>query len=111
MAASIATTAMTATISRSVNPASLLTRSLGACGRDIGGCPGSALLSIGAVGEDLIGAALAGRSIDVGLAPRVVRDAAAFQIRTIPCRQARGGLDECRKSLRRGRVSPGIEIE
>src|SRR5215470_15415611 len=49
IAASIATTASTATISRRVNPSCFLTLSLDSGGSNIGSCPGSSLLSIGSV--------------------------------------------------------------
>src|ERR1700730_4630066 len=111
MAASIAMTAMTPTISRSVNPARPLTPSLVACGRNIGGGAGSALLSVGAVGEDLIGAAFSRRSIEVGLAPGIARHAAAFEIGTVPCRQPAGGLYQRGQSFRGGRVASGVEVE
>src|SRR5258708_40338509 len=54
---------------------------------------------------------LPGRSIDVGLAPRVVRYGAAFQIGTIPSRQSWGGLDKCSQTLGRGRVPSRVQVE
>src|SRR5215475_12664303 len=107
--------ATTATISRSVNPAvnlpRRLTLSLDARSGYIGGGPGSALLSVSAERNDLIGAAFSGRAIDVSLAPRIIRHGAALQIRAVPRRQSWCRLDECGQALRRGRVAARIQIE
>src|SRR6266436_3354734 len=107
--------AATATISRRVNPEvrsrCRLTPSLDARGGYVGRSSRSPLLSVGAVRHDFIGATLSGRSINIGLAPRIVRDGATFQIGTIPSRQSRGGLDKCSQALRRGRVSSCVQIE
>src|SRR5205823_7090737 len=52
--------------------------------RDVGCAAGSALMAIRAVRDNLVGGALDRGVIQVGMAPRIVRHAAAFDIGSIP---------------------------
>src|SRR5690349_23038509 len=104
----MATIAMTQTISRSVKPASDSALLFIVRGRDIGGRAGAALLPIGAVGDDLIEAAFGRRSIDVGLAPRIIRHVAALEIRPVPSRHAVDRLHQRLQAFGGGGISPGI---
>src|SRR5882757_11381011 len=109
IAVSIAMIAMTQTISTRVNPASAFRPLVIARRRDIGRRPGPALLPVGAVGNDFIGAALRRRAVDIGLAPRVVRQAAALEIRSVPSGQAAGGLHQRDQPVGGGGIASGIE--
>src|SRR5712675_2029617 len=109
IAASIAMIAMTQTISTRVNPASAFRPLVIARRRDIGRRPGPAFLPVGAVGDDFIGAALRRRTVDIGLAPGIVRQAAALEIRPVPSRQAAGGLHQRDQPVGGGGIASGIE--
>src|SRR5438876_7005158 len=108
MAASIATIATTQTISMRVKPSSPRTRSaLPAC--DVRGSPGAALLSVGAVRDDVVGAVLARQAVDVGIAPWVGRDDVSFQIGPVPGHGIAGTLHQGRQALRTRRIAAGVE--
>src|SRR5579871_3571031 len=111
--------AMTAVISRRVKPAVApagsppcdLMSSLSACRGDIGGGAGPALLPVGAIGDDLIGAAFSGRTIHIGFAPGVIGHRATLQVRAVPCRKTGGRLHKGNKALRARRVTARVQIE
>src|ERR1700693_740507 len=89
MAARIATIASTQTISISVKPRCALRPLLIVRGRNVRCHPGAPLLSVRPVGDDVVDAMLPGRAIDIGHAPRIVGDAAAFEVRSVPsCKPA-----------------------
>ena len=60
----------------SVRPARNSTRAFHSC-----------VLSVGTIGENVVGPMFAWRAIDIGMSPRVVRNNTTFQIWTIPCRR------------------------
>src|SRR3984957_14226307 len=110
-AASIAMIAITQTVSISVKPSCVSCGLFIRRGRYVGRGPASTFDAVGAVGGDLVGAVLAGRTVDVGLAPRIVRQLAALEIRAVPCGEPAGRLDECGQAFRRRRITTGVEIE
>src|SRR5882672_3146870 len=112
-AASSAMMASTHTISSKVKPrsaASLIFRGH-AFERNVGRNPAAAFLAVGAVGHDVVGTVFAGRAVDVSVAPRIGRHAAALQIRSVPGRDAGRALYERRQSLGSRRKPAGVEIE
>src|ERR1700716_3711011 len=111
MAASSAMIAMTQTISTRVNPASAFRPLVIARRRDIGCRPGPALLPVGAVGDDFIGAALRRRAVDIGLAPRIIRQVAALEIWPVPSGQAAGGLHQRQQPIGGGGIASRIQEE
>src|SRR6266571_107651 len=110
MAASIAIMARTQMTSISVNPPCLPAKSARPTGNVACG-PRSAFLAVRAVGDDVIGTTLSGRSIDIGVPPGVGGDDAAFQIGAVPARNAAGTLHQRAKALRARRIASGIEEE
>src|SRR5271170_357560 len=111
MAASIAMIATTHTVSSSVNPSCAPTGLVIGRGRNIGRHPGSTFDAVGTVRNDFIRTVLSGRAVQISLAPRIVRHAAALEVRSVPGGESAGRLDERGKPLRARRISPGIEIE
>src|SRR3954451_6678509 len=83
IAASIPMMASTQRISISAKPASPRPFSARAAG-DISRCSTAAFLTVGAKGNNLVGRALARRTIDVTVAPGIVRHNAAAQVRPVP---------------------------
>src|SRR5665213_3915459 len=78
---------------------------------NIGGGSCAALLPVGAIGRDVIRTVLPWRAINILLAPRVVRNHTALQIRAVPCRNRSGILHQRRQSFRRVGITAGVEIE
>src|SRR5882724_5127784 len=112
-AASSAMMASTHTISSKVKPrsaASLIFRGR-AFERNVGRDPAAAFLAVGAVGHDVVGAVFAGRTIDVDVAPGIVGNVAALQIRPVPGGYARRALHQRRQSFGSRRKPAGVEIE
>src|SRR5262249_22742768 len=54
---------------------------------------------------------LARRSIHIWLSPRIQRYVSALEVRTVPRRDAAGGLHQDGKPLGARRIAPGVEIE
>src|SRR5262245_52883102 len=87
MAAIIAMSAIAHTISSSVKPvwlASFIPGARHGVQRDIGGSAAATLPAIRAERHDVIGAALAGSAIDIGMVPRIVGDGATPQVGPVP---------------------------
>src|SRR5262245_42934500 len=113
-AASNAMMASTHTISSRVKPRCVTSFISGGCRLfegNVGGIAAATLLAIGAIGDDVIRAMLAGRPIDVGVIPGIFRNIAALQVRPIPRGNAGRPLYQRGKSLRARRKSSGIEIK
>src|SRR5260370_32527932 len=91
IAASSPIMASTQTISISANPASLRQRPrrpfLTRAADDIGCCATAAFLTVGAQRDDLVGRALARRTVEIAMAPGVVWHHAPAQIRPVPARR------------------------
>src|SRR5450631_1289599 len=79
--------------------------------RNIRGDTAAALLAIGAIGHDVVRAAVSRRAIDVSVVPGIVGDVAALEIRTVPGGDTRRALDQGGQALRAGRKAAGIEEE
>src|SRR5580704_991567 len=80
MAASIATSASTHTISSSVKPRSEVLFVLGidqVLARNVGGQAASAFLAIRAIGDDFVRSVFARRAVDVRMIPGVIRQGVA----------------------------------
>src|SRR6476469_791682 len=113
-AASNAMMASTHTISSKVKPRCVVSFILG--GRrlfegNVRRGPAATLLTIGPIGDNVIGLVFAGRPIDVWVAPGIARHVAAFQIRAIPRGHSGRAPDKRGKPLRRGREPAGVEIK
>src|SRR5262249_49922402 len=78
---------------------------------DVRGRSAPALLSIRTIPDDVIGAVLAGRAINVSMSPRIVGNEAAAQIRPVPGLGAPRPLGECRKALAGRRITAVVEVE
>src|SRR5262249_10697407 len=110
MATTSAMMASAHTTSMSVKPPSPAPRSARPAG-DVGGRAGAAFGIVGAVGDDVIGAVLSGRTVDVGLAPRIVRHRSALEIGTVPGLDVAGRAHQRHQPFRRGRITAGVEVE
>src|SRR5215216_5732011 len=108
MAERIARMATMHTISRSVKPSSAIAASSRPAG-DISCRSGSTFLTIRAIRHDVVGPMLPRRAIDVSVAPWVVGNDCAFQVRTIPRHRAARTLHQRRETLRAGRVASIVE--
>src|SRR4051794_1459570 len=113
--ASMPMMASTQRISISAKPASLPTKpapprafSARAAG-DISRCSTAALLTVGAEGNDVVGRPLAGRAIDVAVAPGIVGHHAAAQIWAVPARRIVAARQR-RQPFTAVRIAPEIEI-
>src|SRR5215813_8873717 len=100
-AAIIAMIAMMQTISRRVNPSSVLASLLIARRGYIRCRAGPAFLPIGAIRHDFVFGSLRRRPIEIGLAPRIIRHIAALKIGTIPSAHGTCRLDEHGQPLSR----------
>src|SRR5579864_2583470 len=110
----MATSAMTHTISSSVKPSSptlLIPGARHGVEREVGGGAAAALLPVRSQRDNVEGAVLARRAIDVGIVPGIVGNVAALQIGTVPGCNAGRGLDQRRQPLGRRGVAAGVEIE
>src|SRR5262249_52099014 len=108
MAAMIARMATTQTISSRVKPSS--PRAPSAHPADDVACrAGSTFLAIRAIRDDVVGPVLPGRAVDVGVAPRIVGDDRAPQIRAVPRHDAARALHQGGEALRARRVAPVVE--
>src|SRR6266581_6761774 len=86
IAASMPMMASTHSISISAKPRSPRPFSARAAG-NVGCCSTAAFLTVGAKGNDFVGRALARRTIDVAVAPRIVGHHTAPQIGPVPARR------------------------
>src|SRR5690349_15850092 len=77
--------------------------------RNIRGEPAAAFLPVGAIRENIVGPALTGRAVDIGVVPRIVWNAAALQIGTVPGGDARSLPHQCGQSFRTRRKAAGVE--
>src|SRR5437879_3304097 len=93
MAASRPMIASTATISSRTTPRSELIRSARPA-LNVRRRAGAALLAVRAVRNDVIGAVLAWRSVDVRMPPWIVGNEAGAQIRSVPAVDAAGALGQ-----------------
>src|SRR5664279_3520216 len=110
MAASNPMMARTQTTSMRVKPPSP-TRRLAGPADNIGRRSGPAFLTIGAIRHDIIGTVLSWRTVNIRLAPRVVRHNAALQVWTVPRLNRSGGLHQRVQPFPAVRITTGIEIE
>src|SRR3954447_19543327 len=76
---------------------------------DVGCRSTAAFLSVGAERDDLVRRALARRTIDIAMAPRIVRNHAAPQIRSVPARRVVGARQRG-ETLAGVRISSEVEI-
>src|SRR5215210_6611001 len=112
--ASMPMMASTQRISINAKPASLLAKpaslvfSARAAG-DISRCSTAAFLTVGAEGNDVVGRPLAGRAIDITVAPGIVGHHAAAQIWAIPARPIVAARQR-RQPFTAVRIAPEIEI-
>src|SRR6202521_3313334 len=86
-AAIMAMSASTHTISSKVKPRSapsLIFRTGHVFDRNVGRKTAAALLTIRTIRQDFVRSAFSGRTIHVGVAPGIVGDVAALEIRSIP---------------------------
>src|SRR4051794_22242415 len=114
IAASRPMMASTHSISISAKPAAPLSRGRRAMASartagDVAGRSTAAFLSVGAERDDVVRRALAGRAIDIAMAPRVVRDHAAAQVRAVPALRV-GRPRQRGKTLGGGRIASKVEI-
>src|SRR5690242_4442654 len=80
--------------------------------RNISREPAAAFLTVGSVREYIVGAALTGRAIDIGVVPGIVRYAAALQIGPVPGGGSRRLPHQCGQSFRtRGKTARIEEVE
>src|SRR5262245_44343290 len=110
----IAMSAIAHTISSSekpVWPASFIPGTRHGVQRDIGGSAAAALPAIRAERHDVVGTALAGSAIDIGMVPWIGGDSAAPQVRPVPGVDPWRAANQRRKPLRRRRITAGVEIE
>src|SRR5262249_54743251 len=78
---------------------------------NVRGRAGAALLAVRAVRDDVIGAVLAWRSVDVSVPPGIIGNEARAQIRPVPGIDAAGALRQGGETFARARVAAGIEIK
>src|SRR5438270_3918458 len=114
IAASSPMMASTHRISISAKPAAPLSRGrramvLARAASDVAGRSTAAFLSVGAERDDFVGRALARRTIDIAVTPRVVRHHAAAQIGAIPALRV-GRPRQRGKALGGARIPPEVEI-
>src|SRR5215471_1557994 len=110
MAANRAMIATTQITSNSANPSRLRAASRRPAG-DVGRRSIPTLLPVRAERDDVEGAMLAGRSVKVGLAPRIHRNGSAFEVRPVPRQGAAGRLHQRSEPFGARGISPGIQIE
>src|SRR5215831_21046055 len=110
MAANKPMIASTQTISSRTTPSSAVTKSARPA-LNVRRRAGAALLAVRAVRDDVIGAVLAWRSVDVSVPPGIIGNEARAQIRPVPGIDAAGALRQGGETFARGRIAAGIEIE
>src|SRR5262249_56807750 len=91
MAARMEMMATMQTISRRVKPASPRSESSRPAD-DIGARSGSTFLAIRSVGHDVVSPVLPRRTIEVGVAPRIVGNDRALQVGSVPRHRTAGAL-------------------
>src|ERR1700761_2732365 len=103
IAASIAIIARMQTTSINVNPSA-----------PVSVCPARdiicALMALRSVRDDVVRTVFSGRAIHVPIAPGVVRNDGAFQIRTVPGWGGFRLLDKCAKPFRGRRIATFVEV-
>src|ERR1700733_7100664 len=97
MAASSATMARTQTTSINVNPAEAPASACPAV--DIGCGSRATFLPVGSIGNDIVRAVLAGRAIEIDIAPRIGRNKTALQIGPVPGRYGARPLHQRRQAF------------
>src|SRR5713226_708085 len=113
-AAMMAMSASTHTISSKLKPRSapsLIFRTGRVLGGNVGGKTAAAFLTIRAVGQDIVRAAISGRTIHIGVVPGIAGDVATFEIRPVPGSYARRPAHQRRQAFRRRGKPACIEIE
>src|SRR5262245_35478544 len=79
--------------------------------RDVSGGAFATFTAIGPVGHDLIGRALHGRAVLIGMAPRIGRYFASLDVGAVPNLGASRPLRQGIETLRRRRVTTGVQIK
>src|SRR5258708_67383 len=92
-------------------PFSIIVRARLRAEYDVGGCSAAALLSVRAIGQNLVGAVLAARAVHIRCIPGIVRHSSALQVGTVPRCHARRLMRQGRQSLGGRRVATGVEIK
>src|SRR5712671_364761 len=109
-----AMSASTHTISSKVKPRSapsLIFRTGQVFDGNVGRKTAAAFLTIRSVGQDIVRAAVSGRTIHIGVVPGIAGDVTTFEIRSVPGRYARRPAHQRRQALRRRGKPARIEIE
>src|SRR6266403_4748070 len=113
-AAMMAMSPSTHTISSKVKPRSapsLIFRTGHVFRGNVGRQTAATFLTIRSVREDIVRAAVAGRTIHIGIVPGIVGDVATFEIRSVPGSYARCPAHQRRQAFRRRGKPARIEIE
>src|SRR5580693_4435647 len=78
--------------------------------RNIGSGSSAALLTIRTERDDLVGRSLDRGPIDISVSPWIVRNDAAFQIRTVPLLRTAGPLHQRDQAVAGSRIAAHVEV-